>query len=80
MTESEDLSIAGVSCGEYPSESADNKANQSREQGHERSRVAVSPMPETGGITARMNLRRAQGSTVAIAPRSVRSSSVRPRY
>jgi len=47
MTESEDRCVTGVACGEYPSESVENKANQSREQGHERRRLPASPMPET---------------------------------
>jgi hypothetical protein len=36
VAQSEDLGVTGVACGEYPSESAEKKANQSRKQGHER--------------------------------------------
>ena len=57
MAESEDLRVTGVACSEDPSESVENKANQSRKQGHERRRLTASPMPKTHGITARMNLR-----------------------
>jgi len=61
VPEREDLCVSGVAGGEYPSESVDNKANQRRKQGHERRRLLASLMPETRGITARMNIRHAQG-------------------
>ncbi len=60
MAEGEDLCVTGVSCGKDPSESVENKANQSRKQGHERRRVTASAMPKTCGITGRMNLRHPQ--------------------
>ena len=61
MSEGEDLCVTGVAGGEYPSEPVDNKANQSRKQGHERRRLPASAIPETRGITARTNLRHARG-------------------
>ncbi len=61
MSEGKDLCVTSVSCGEYPSESVENKANQSRKQGPERRRLPACAMPETRGITARMNLRHAHG-------------------
>jgi hypothetical protein len=47
MSESEDLGVTGIAGGEYPSESVENKSNQSRKQGHERRRVTASAMPKT---------------------------------
>ena len=44
IAEREDPCVAGVAGGEYPSESAENKANQSREQGHERRRLVARAM------------------------------------
>ena len=73
MAEGEDLSVTGVAGGEDPSEPVENKANQSRKQGHERGTLSVSPMPETSGITARMNLRHAQAN-VSSSPMSLSGS------
>ena len=36
VAQCEDLCVASVSCGEYPSESIENKSNQSGKEGHER--------------------------------------------
>ena len=46
MSEGKDLRVTGVAGGEYPSESVENEANQSRKQGHERRRVTSSAMTE----------------------------------
>jgi hypothetical protein len=48
VAECEDLGVAGVACGEYPSESVENKLNQSRKQGHERRRVTALSGPCCG--------------------------------
>ena len=47
MAEREDLGVAGVACGEDPSESVENESNQSREQGHERRRLPATAMAKT---------------------------------
>ena len=57
--QSEDLGVTVVAGGEYPSESVDNKANQSRKQGHERTRLLPRSMLKTRVITGWMNLRHA---------------------
>ena len=61
VAQCEDLCVTGVAGGEDPSESVENKANQSRKQGHERRRLLPRAMAETRVITARMNLRHAHG-------------------
>ena len=60
MAQSEDFSVTGVACREYPFESVENKVNQSGNQGHERRRLRVRAMAKTRWFTARMNLRHAQ--------------------
>ena len=57
VAECEDFCVTGVSCGEYPSESVENKANQSGKERHERRRLQASAMAKTRRITGRMNLR-----------------------
>jgi len=47
VAQCKDLCVSGVSCGEYPSEPVENKANQSREQGHERRRLPARAMAKT---------------------------------
>ena len=59
VAQCKDLCVTGVSCGECPSESVENKANQSREQGHERRRLPARAKAKTRGITGRMNFRHA---------------------
>jgi len=47
VAESEDLGVSGVACGEDPSESVENKANQSRKRDHERRRLPTRAMAKT---------------------------------
>ncbi len=60
VAESEDFGVAGVACGEEPSESAENEVHQDRQEGHERGTLLASPPPETCGIKGRMNVRHPQ--------------------
>ena len=51
MSEGKDFCVTSVACGEDPSESVDNKASQSRKQGHERRRLPARAMAKTREIT-----------------------------
>ena len=65
VAKGEDLSGTGVARSEYPPETCENKANQSRKQGHECRTLPASPMPETRGITGRMSIRHAHASVLS---------------
>ena len=61
VAEGEDFGVAGEVGGEEPSEPDENYAYQSGKECHERGTLPTSPLPETHGITGRMNIRHPHG-------------------
>lgn len=65
VAEGEDLGVARVAGSEYPPETGEYKAHESRKADQERKTLPASTAPETRAITGRMSIRHAQAWPVA---------------
>ena len=73
VAEGEDLGVARVAGSEYPPETGEYKAHESRKEDQERKTLPASPTPETRAITGRMSIRHAQADPqVDLLPQPVK--------